>query len=260
MGRVKWFPTRQPLPTKSNNIQYYALPDDTVWMPFHSMNGANPGHLVWDDFLPMYTLLDMFQLLPSLREKQRALLLPMRQVLARTAVDENGQEQQLRGLWASCDVRPEKKQECQQMMTKFMPLLVGKDYPYQFSSTQDFQLVSKNSRPTVDLVCAKHGVAGIASLTDHGVNKLHGWVEEDYMTTHNHGRGGSLYAFRNFMMQNMGMETKPVLPAAGGHRIVFSQNSSDIYIRKMDFETQIQLSRWKRMFLRTCPYKSNCKS
>ena len=62
------------------------------------------------------------------------------------------------------------------------------------------------------------------------------------MQTHNHGRGGSLMRFRNFMMQNMGYHPSDhELPAASGrHKIVFSQKSSDISNRNMDFERQIQ--------------------
>ena len=87
------------------------MPDSVVWMPFHSLNGANPGHLVWDDFLPMYTLLDMFQLLPEnpyQEDHQQASSMtwfPMRYVLETN-------EKNPRGLWASCDVRAQKTEEC----------------------------------------------------------------------------------------------------------------------------------------------------
>ncbi|GAX21213.1 hypothetical protein FisN_23Lh153 [Fistulifera solaris] len=239
IGRLKWFPSIQD----PNSIDsYYALPEWMIWLPFHSMNGANPGHLVWDDFFPIYTLLDMFQLLPPLDLDapgfSNTFLFPMRYVL------KGG-----KGLWASCDLRPEKTELCRKMMNKFLGLLVGKDYPYQFSTTQDFQIHKHNANGP-DIVCARSGVAGIASLTDHGINKMHGWEEEDYLITHNHGRGGSLYTFRNFMMHNMGFIGKELLlhhrVDADGyirHRIVFSQKSSDIYNRNLDFERQIQITK-----------------
>ena len=62
----------------------------------------------------------------------------------------------------------------------------------------------------------------------------------DYKYTHNHGRGGMLYDFRNFMMQNMGFDIANV-PTRIPHQIVFSQKSSDIFIRSMDFERQIDV-------------------
>lgn len=223
--RIEWAPTIVPV-TAATELNYYMLPDDVVLIPFHSLNGANPGHLIWDDFLPIYTLLTMFQL------TERPLLL-MRYVLT------NGP----RGLWASCDLREEKTKACNHMMNKFLPLMVGNDHQYNLSTTQDF-VFSPNTAGKSNLVCAKTAVAGIGSLTDHGVSKSHGWMESDYLTTHNHGRGGMLYNFRNFMMQNLGI---PIVPAETDtprrQRIIFSQKSSDIFSRSMDFEQQLKLVR-----------------
>ena len=212
MERLKWFPTIRNNPPDA----YYRLPDSVVMVPFHSMNGANPGHLVWDDFLPIYTLMDMFQL-------TNLELLPLRYVL------NDGQ----RALWATCDVRPERKKDCEYMMNKFLPLLVGHDYAYKFTTTNATEF-RPNDAGMSSLVCARTTVAGIGALTDHGVKKGHGWEEADYELTQNHGRGGSLYAFRNFMVQNLGL---PVTPVSSGspHLIVFSSRSSDVHIRDLDF-------------------------
>jgi len=236
--RVKWFPN---VKTRQESLEYYELPKDVIWIPFHSMNGANPGHLVWDDFFPMYTLLEMFQLLP--REPQPNdpnifnTIMPIRYIL------QNGE----RGLWASCDLRAEKTEACRKMMTKFMPLFLGRDYPYHFSTTQDFHFMTNDNGP--DLVCSSTAVAGFSSLTDHGISKMHGWEEEDYHFTHNHGRGGQLYAFRNFMLQNMGYQSSDLLwhkhvtpkDQRPRHRIVISQKSSEIFVRSLDFKRQIEV-------------------
>ena len=226
MDRLEWAPEIVPI-NATTELTYYMLPDDVVLIPFHSLNGANPGHLIWDDFLPIYTLLTMFQL------SDRSLLL-MRYVLT------NGP----RGLWASCDLRETKTEACNHMMNKFLPLMVGNDHQYNLSTTQDFDF-SPHTAGKSNLVCAKTSVAGIGSLTDHGVTKSHGWQESDYAITHNHGRGGMLYDFRNFMMQNLDIpiENVPVAAATGAarrHRIIFSQKSSDIFNRAMDFEKQIE--------------------
>jgi hypothetical protein len=51
--RVKWYPKIRKDPPKS----FYVLPKDVVLIPFHSLASFNPGHLVWDDFLPLYSTL-----------------------------------------------------------------------------------------------------------------------------------------------------------------------------------------------------------
>jgi hypothetical protein len=194
-------------------------------VPFHSMNAANPGHLVWDDFLPIYTLLTMFQL-----EKGTDLLM-MRYILKDGAP----------GLWASCDYTDEKKEECKKMQRKFLPLMMGTDPVYEdMPTTEEFAFkVKGGGEPKSALVCAQHGLAGIGALTDHGTTKLHGWEDADYETTQNHGRGGMLYEFRNHMLKNIG------IPIEFHHkppfRIVFSEQSSSIGHRNLDFSLHKKL-------------------
>jgi hypothetical protein len=216
--QLKWWPTVRP----SIVTSYYELPDSVVLIPFHSMNGANPGHLVWDDFLPMYTLLDMFQL-----HDHELLLLRWQ---------ESG-----RRLWASCDTREDKRVACFHMINKFLPLMTGPDYKYEWTTTNETHFLP-HVPGRAELVCAKTAVAGMAMLTDHGISKSHGWEEADYEITHNYGRGGLLYEFRNFMVQNMGLPVRPVTNKSP-HRIVFSQKSSDIRTRSLDFERQIELTK-----------------
>ena len=246
--RIRWFPKILPLPPpdigQHRELIYYELSKNTVMIPYHSLNGANPGHLVWDDFLPIYTLLGMFQLLND--EHIKYDLLPIRQVLT------DGE----RGLWASCDTRPDNTRDCQHMISKFWSLLTGVNHLYK--PTTNIQPILTEITPgTSKVVCSQHGIAGMGSLTDHGLYKAHGWEQADYLSVHNHGRGEQLYNFRNFMLRNMNMNpyydlNQPV-PDDNDHnpqntnmgppkyRIVFSQKSSEIYSRSMDFETQIQL-------------------
>lgn len=55
--RLKWYPTVRSEPPKS----FYALPADVAMIPFHSLASFNPGHLVWDDFLPVYSEFSTFK-------------------------------------------------------------------------------------------------------------------------------------------------------------------------------------------------------
>ena len=237
--RLKWFPKILEIPSLSEymrtkngirirepELKYYELPASSILIPYHSLNGANPGHLVWDDFLPIYTLLSMFHFLDGDQIKYN--LLPLRHVL------QDGE----RGLWASCDVREEKNVICSKMIRKFWPLLVGLDSVYNYTTNVD-ALFHENTKGSSDLICSKHGAAGLGSLTDHGLNKGHGWEQSDYKEVHNIGRGLQLYQFRNFMLRNMKMD--PLQPVEEPFRIIFSEKSSDIFIRNMNFERQIDL-------------------
>ena len=215
IGRLEWFPE---IRKETGLLSYYELPSSVIMVPFHSMNGGNPGHLVWDDFLPVFTLLTMFQ-----HEKDSELLM-MRYIL------KDG-----RGLWASCDFREDKTELCEKMHRKFLPLMMGKDPVHDLTTTENFDFQPKEPGKS-NLVCAKYGLAGFGALTDHGPTKLHGWELDDYEITHNHGRGGMLYEFRNFMMSNIGV------PLEYSHkppfRIVFSENSSDNLMRNLNFRKQ----------------------
>jgi len=234
ISRLEWFPEIRYIDAEQT-LSYYELPSNVVLIPFHSMNGANPGHLVWDDFLPVYNLLSMFQL----TNKSKNLLM-MRYILKQQQGNEDHSEN-LRGLWASCDWNDEKKVLCMKMFKKFLPLMLGSDPLYdELVTTESFNFeVSKKSDEKSTIICAKHGLAGIGALTDHGTSKLHGWEDRDYQLTHNHGRGGLLYEFRNFMLKNMDIhiesDHKPPF------RIVFSEKSSDVGHRNFDFSMQKEI-------------------
>jgi hypothetical protein len=138
-------------------------------------------------------------------------------------------------MWASCDLRDDNKKKCESLFTKFLPAMGA--HPNAFSSTEDFRLETKQAKKS-KYVCARQGAAGIAMLTDHGV-KTHGWDPKDYVTTHNHGRGPLLYAFRNFMLQNLNISTKQLsfeLP----FKVIFSQLSSESYKRRTNFTIQLE--------------------
>jgi len=193
---------------------YYALGNDKVLLPYHSLAGFNPGHLVWDDFLPIYTLLSIFGLVSK------------ELVLMRMNVEPT--------MWASCQTQYSK---CAPIIEKFYPLL-GTDI--QKVSTQNDTQFEIQGEKKSKYICAPNGAAGMGMLTDHGL-KLHGWIPEDYETMHNHGRGASVYAFRNWMMENIGIapETKKIHNAP--YKIVFSTASSSQQNRNMTFEKHAQL-------------------
>jgi len=215
--RLKWSPKiLEKLPDS-----YYQM--NTTWIPFHSMAGFNPGHLVWDDWLPIYTLLQIFQL-HSLSPK-----LLMRFVLSGD------------GMWATCDFNIINKEKCRHLFDKFLPLM-GVDNSTIFTTNQDYQFV-ENVPNLSKYVCATQGVAGIGMLTDHGI-KTHGWDPDDYKYTHNHGRGSQLFDFSQFMVQNvLGDRAPPFVVQGPPYKITFSTNSSRSDSRGLDFHKQIEAVR-----------------
>lgn len=231
ISRLKWFPEIRYVDA-DQSLSYYELPSNVILIPFHSMNGANPGHLVWDDFLPVYNLLSMFQL----TNKSKDLLL-MRYILKNEQGNGDLRENS-HGLWASCDWNDEKKVLCIKMFKKFLPLMLGLNPIHdELVTSESFNLeVGGRSNEESTIICAKHGLAGIGALTDHGTSKLHGWEDRDYQLTHNHGRGGLMYEFRNFMLKNM--EIPIALDHKPPFRIIFSEKSSDIGHRNFDFSVQ----------------------
>jgi hypothetical protein len=238
---LKWFPT---IVESSPPEKYYALDEDLVLSPFHSLSGWNPGHLVWDDFLPIFNLFHMFQLLEEEQEndddddeivnndedtddrlddkkfpyryKRYREALLMRYVLPGNSP-----------LLASCDVDDQTVQDCQTMMNKFRPLMVYHRDPTTNNSSNDKTVLTTRRRDRVtthlttqhdarlepvsgktlqsNLVCAKEGVAGIGALTDHGVKKRNLLSRKNYQTTYNVGRGGLVWRFRNYCLYNMGL-------------------------------------------------------
>lgn len=216
--KLKWFPRvlREPI------VGYYQLPDYYVWVPFHSMAGFNAGHLVWDDWLGIHTLLTMFGLIDDSDSRN------LQPFLTRYVLKEDP-------LWATCDFNDEMKNKCSKLMPRFLPLM-GVD-PSTFSTTNDFRFETNNNKRS-KYVCSSFGAAGIGMLTDHAT-KTHGWEPRDYKTTHNVGRGASLYRFRNFMMGNMGISTAPLSRTPPFH-ITFSVKSSQSQVRNLAFEKQIQ--------------------
>jgi hypothetical protein len=230
------------------SIVYYEMDENTILLPFHSMAGHNVGHLLWDDFYPIYTALRMRGLIPpstSLTEnsssKRGPKLLLLRHVLENTT------------LYANCDIRRNKRKQCKSNFERFVPLM-GVD-PNTFYTTKTSQLTmstlggdATKSKPitgkSVALICAKTTVAGIGFLTDHGWHD-HGWETraktETHEPTHNAGRGRLFYDFAQYLMKHnptaltSTLDRSEMLP-----QITFSLESSRDWKRRLNFAHQIE--------------------
>jgi len=220
--RMEWFPALVDVkhiltPDSEKEGGVYVLPQDVVMVPFHSFAGMNVGHLIWDDWLPLYTILETFDYL----DKEPLFIRYM----------------QKDAMWASCDYH-KNIETCAKMMSKFLPLLgVGDpNSKNKLFTIHDFNFTA-NGEPTKSrYVCGKNGLAGLGMLTDHGEN-MHGWGSKDYENSHNTNRGASLYRFRNHMLSNIGVSTAPLqnINKKAKFKIVFSINSSSNWARMTSF-------------------------
>lgn len=200
---------------------YYQLPSDYVFVPFHGLAPHNPGHLIWDNFLPIHTLLSTFHL------QSRKRLLLMRVVL------ENG-------MFGTCEAEGQEDwipAQCKFMLHKFLDMM-GTGVNDSFSTNNDFKVTQKKSKKS-KYICAKMGVAGIGMLTDHGVQS-HGYNKEDYDRSNFAGRAPLIYAFRSFVMKNMGLKDDGIVGRGLPLRITFSIHSSGHDLRGTGFSKQIK--------------------
>mmetsp|Transcript_28570 Transcript_28570/g.80527 ORF Transcript_28570/g.80527 Transcript_28570/m.80527 type:complete len:386 (-) Transcript_28570:24-1181(-) len=227
--KVRWFPQiRTQAPER-----YYQLPSWYLLIPFHSMGGHNVGHLVWDDFLPIFNLLHIFGMVG---------IDGLQNVLLRWKAPSF--------LYGGCEMRRNKSQKCATNFAKFLPMM-GVD-PQTFSTADETRLTSTDGttwKLKSNVVCVKHALAGIGKLTDHGKND-HGWDRlsefgrasvgqaKDTVNVQNIGRGSLLYDFRTFVMYNLGLPIETPELSERPMRVVFSIHSSSEQQRNVDFALQ----------------------
>ncbi|KAL3908732.1 MAG: hypothetical protein SGILL_008371 [Bacillariaceae sp.] len=232
--RLKWFPKVIDDTEKELAVSgYYELAGDTVMVPFHCMKGENLGHVLWDTYLPIYHILVLFDLLPPTIDEaadngtnnSRQLFL-MRYLLKQDPP-----------LWGSCEGENGNMHKCEKFFNKTLPLMGIQ--PERMRTTKDSVLVLKdNQKPTSKYICSPRAVAGMGLHSDHGL-KLHGEWSSDYTNLHNFGRGNTLYDFRNYLMENMGLASNQHIPASKKRKVVFSIHSSANKERNLDFGRQI---------------------
>eukprot|EP00563_Minutocellus_polymorphus_P009657 CAMPEP_0181023626 /NCGR_PEP_ID=MMETSP1070-20121207/2145_1 /TAXON_ID=265543 /ORGANISM="Minutocellus polymorphus, Strain NH13" /LENGTH=975 /DNA_ID=CAMNT_0023100641 /DNA_START=98 /DNA_END=3025 /DNA_ORIENTATION=- len=215
---------------KSRPSSYYQLAQNVTLLPYYSHPTAyrNPGHILWDEFLSWWQLLDIFG-----RADDELLLMKM----IRPTVNDTEFEA----------FEEEVHSKDDDLTSKFLPLFLGTDKAkssfldpvegYNFDIS-DVQPRWKDGEARV--VCAPHGVIGSGYFADHGDKNWHGQVKGDYQKPHNIGRGASFRRFRSWMLSNIGLppEETDKLPARDPYLILVSVNSSER--RGVDFSAQMQ--------------------
>ena len=152
--KVKWSPRQ----VGSETIRgYYELPSNVVLAPLHSMAAHNVGHLLWDDFYPLFTLLNLFGYTSKKNNNLQYLVL-------RWSAEGK--------LYGTCEMQKKKGKMCNDNLQRFLPLL-GVD-PDTFSTVKKAELKINPKSPQEQklkspYVCSKQAVAGIGMMMDHGV-------------------------------------------------------------------------------------------
>lgn len=228
-----WFPT---VVRSSPPERYYALEEDVVFVPFHSVfreKGGNPGKeysVFWDDLFPIYTLLSMFQLTSKDTHKEPLLMryVPLDQNKSRPHRIEGEMK----------DLVSYDETKLQRAMDNYRPIMMRHDHyddekrvrrqrrrKTNWTSQIDAILMPTAipSSPTSvhkeivplrsGLVCAKDAVAG---LGPHGIRYMNGRNNMDVF--HNQGKGSLLWKFRNYCIDNLGLwKTSSSPPVIRGH-------------------------------------------
>lgn len=220
---LEWTPKILMGDAELRKYGFYQLAPGKFFLPFHSMAAINPGHLLWDDFLPIYLLLTAFQT----DNKQDMVL--VRYVL----------KNRERALWATCDLRDATLEVCKRYFKKFLPLM---GIPHQsMRSTEDSLLtLSDEQSAKSKYVCADNGFAGMGMFSDHG-QKTHGWSKKDYETAHNIGRAETFYNFRNFMLKNIQIDPEINIQTSSTFYITFATPNSKDRTRRPSIVKHINL-------------------
>jgi hypothetical protein len=206
--------------------------------------------LLWDDFYPIFSLLRLFGLVPGSDMSKSPSKSSKKLMMVRQRLGLN------RTLYASCDIRGNKRKKCAANFAKFLPLM-GVD-PASFSTSKDIRLQGQpaaqgETQPLKSrYICARTAAAGLGMLTDHGLRD-HGWIEHNgtelEWVPHNLGRGAGFSQFRDFMIRNqqqqqqqqqeLQQQQQQQAVQAAIPRVSFSILSSRDFDRRLNFTRQI---------------------
>lgn len=266
---LPWFPRVIRLPRSGSNSSnsrlrrtavprrrrqtYWHVPSHPILVPFFPRLANNAGHLIWDNWLPLYQLLRMFLLLPEEDNNNRhdplegiggldsttttsasttpatphVLFHNLRKKGRCRFLDTWCQVHMIHKFIGMLDVLPEHYLD----LTKVNITMSGERNRGSSRSSKESDSGGETSVATWSpYICFDHAVAGLGVLTDHGTNQRHGQYQEDYFHPHNSARGPILYDFRNWVLRNLHIADR-IIPHKGDDeerviRITVSVNSS----------------------------------
>ena len=179
------------------------------------------GHLIWDDFLGIYSLLDMFD-----QTNDNLILTHM----VRPATKDFDGDEPL----PDSDIT-----------RKFIPLMGSHKYDFQ-TLEDDYTLKLKDKKVNDKkrhVICADNGLIGSGLFSDHGDRLWRGHFASDVEYPHNHGRGGQFRRFRQWMMEHIGVD--PNSPIQRDPYLIIVSQSSSTKEDHRDVKFEAQIAAWK---------------
>jgi hypothetical protein len=185
-GRGQWEP--EELITNSDTAiksYYYALPDNVIWIPiFPFKDCKSGGEALWDVLLPIYTLLELFDLL----SKKPVLLV----------TELRNPKINCRHVW----------KEFEKLMGFTMHPLADMVVMAHDDRTNSTTVVANTSALQSKFVCSRRALGGTGYLMDHGaqpeLSLLDSKVRRFLPAPHNIRRAHNLQGFREYLLSNSG--------------------------------------------------------
>ena len=194
--KLKWFPKIKTQTEMAAAGGYYELPSGVAWVPLVGTPGTfHSNSIFWSDLFPIYTLLSVFGLT---RDDTGQIMKPF--LFVKGEATSTGMYKPFLGFLGS-----------------------GPDHVLggnHLNDLSEFQDTSSGGRRST-LVCAKKAVAGIGMIADRGFNlpdrlKTQSpayrtqvpYAVSVNLSTHNLAQGITLKGFRDYMLRNLGLDTK----------------------------------------------------
>jgi len=200
--RLRWFPRVLPAQELDRTKGYLMLPENTVLVPFHAVNAMDPAHLLWDNFMPIFKLLEIFGMASSSRHDD---ILPVRYV------HPDGEL-----LTDTCESSPSNQAACSAVFHKLTPMLLGA--AQRIPTTKDLREDTSSTDDSISYICAPHAVVGMGMLSDDGAQSQK-WrripqqtttvVPRQHRYTHNHALGASLVLFSQHVRKELQIAKQP---------------------------------------------------
>jgi hypothetical protein len=203
---------------------------------YYEYNSENFGHMLTDVLMPIFGVLESFGLA---QESVNVFRYSIMDAIGWNCDFQNGNspealERNPRGVAKKCD-------RLQNMMPKLMPV------PHR-----PIQVLNGT---TVVPTCFETVVVGMPMYSDDCLEGTHGREQNSWQLC-NHGKQGQFWAFRNYVLSNVGVDTAPPLrhkitiaKRSDGDRLLRNQGDLQSLIKKTYPDVEVVVVEWEKLSL-----------